>query len=278
MATDRVHLQRKSILLVSTDVCRTNPCKNGGTCTAVPTGAGYICKCRLGYTGIKCEFGNASFNTILLVHYLSRWLQLHAWLLVCTHIKPCVISGFRYIRWVISLQLTPKPVWPVCVSFSLATFFCLQQQGVLIYSRLELKFSFSLKGFLKRLRASTIQSKLVKMCQSLAPHSPFFSAPQRACILLKLGQTMFIYSEFLEVSRVTQNIYRKIPKVSPGAYIFEGLIFGGAYLRMEICVSKSIGQAFQLEVSLPFLLCFTLYLRVISKYKLPGGLIFGGAI
>ena len=38
--------------------------------------------------------------------------------------------------------------------------------------------------------------------------------------------------------------YRKIPKISPGAYIFqrpflrglflEGLIFGGAYLRKEI--------------------------------------------
>ena len=46
--------------------------------------------------------------------------------------------------------------------------------------------------------------------------------------------------------------YRKIPKISPGAYIFqrpfeglflEGLIFGGAYLRREICVSKSIGLA-----------------------------------
>ena len=34
--------------------------------------------------------------------------------------------------------------------------------------------------------------------------------------------------------------------------------------------------------NLPFLLCFTLYLRVISKYKSPGegggGLIFGGVI
>ena len=47
--------------------------------------------------------------------------------------------------------------------------------------------------------------------------------------------------------------YRKIPKISPGAYIFqrpflrglflEGLIFGGAYLRREICVSKPIGLA-----------------------------------
>ena len=45
--------------------------------------------------------------------------------------------------------------------------------------------------------------------------------------------------------------YRKIPKISPGAYIFqrpilrglflEGVIFKGAYLRREVCVSYSIG-------------------------------------
>ena len=42
--------------------------------------------------------------------------------------------------------------------------------------------------------------------------------------------------------------YRKIPKISLGACIFQrpvlkGLIFGGAYVRREICVSKSIGLA-----------------------------------
>ena len=47
--------------------------------------------------------------------------------------------------------------------------------------------------------------------------------------------------------------YHKIPKISPDAYIFqrlvlrglflEGLIFRGAYLWKEICVSKSIGLA-----------------------------------
>ena len=43
--------------------------------------------------------------------------------------------------------------------------------------------------------------------------------------------------------------YRKIPKISPGApglfskALCEGLIFGGAYVRREICVSKSIGLA-----------------------------------
>ena len=70
-------------------------------------------------------------------------------------------------------------------------------------------------------------------------------------------------------------IYRKIPKISPGAYIFqrpilmglflEGLTFGGAYLRREICVSKSFGLALLLEVNLPFLFCFT-----------PGGLYLEG--
>ena len=78
--------------------------------------------------------------------------------------------------------------------------------------------------------------------------------------------------------------YHKIPKISPRAYIFqrpflrglflEGLIFGGAYLRREICVSKSIGLALQLEVNLPFLLCFTLYLRAFFQVQAPGS---GGA-
>ena len=58
----------------------------------------------------------------------------------------------------------------------------------------------------------------------------------------------------------------------------EGLIFGGAYLRREICVSKSIGLALQLEVHLPFLLCFTLYLRAVFQLQAPEGLIFGGTI
>ena len=52
----------------------------------------------------------------------------------------------------------------------------------------------------------------------------------------------------------------------------EGLIFGRAYLRREICVSKSIGLALYLEVNLPFLLCFTLYLRAIFQVQAPGGL------
>ena len=56
----------------------------------------------------------------------------------------------------------------------------------------------------------------------------------------------------------------------------DGLIFGGAYLRREICVSKWIGLALQLEINLPFLLCFTFYLRAIFQVQAPGGLYLEG--
>ena len=53
--------------------------------------------------------------------------------------------------------------------------------------------------------------------------------------------------------------------------LFEGIVFGGAYegayLRREICISKSIGLALYLEVNLPFFLCFTLYLRAIFRVR-----------
>ena len=65
----------------------------------------------------------------------------------------------------------------------------------------------------------------------------------------------------------------------PGLYfskaLFEGLIFGGAYLRREICVSKSIGLALWLEVILLLLLCFTLHLRAIFQVQVLGG---GGSL
>ena len=57
-----------------------------------------------------------------------------------------------------------------------------------------------------------------------------------------------------------------------GAYFWRG----GAYLRRETCVSKSIGLALYLEVNLPFLLCFTLYLREIFQVQAPGDLYLEG--
>ena len=82
--------------------------------------------------------------------------------------------------------------------------------------------------------------------------------------------------------------YRKIPKISPGAYIFqrpflrglflEGPIFGGAYVRREICVIKSVGLACSGKEIYHF--CFVLFCirGQIPSTSPPGGLIFGGAI
>ena len=71
--------------------------------------------------------------------------------------------------------------------------------------------------------------------------------------------------------------YRKIPKISPGVLyfskaLFEGLIFGGAYIRRGLCTEGNlrykIGWAsFQWKGNLSLLLCFALYSRANSKYK-----------
>ena len=72
--------------------------------------------------------------------------------------------------------------------------------------------------------------------------------------------------------------YRKIPKISPRTYIFQRPFLRGLFLEGLIYGGKFAFQN-QLGSLVPFLLCFTLYLRAISKtYKPPGGLIFGGAI
>ena len=74
----------------------------------------------------------------------------------------------------------------------------------------------------------------------------------------------------LRFSQVTVKFRNKPRGLYFSKALFEGLIFGGAYLRREICVSKSIG------LTLLFWLCFTLYLRAISKYKPREGLYLEG--
>ena len=100
-------------------------------------------------------------------------------------------------------------------------------------------------------------------------------------------------------------VYRKILKISPGAYIFqrpflrglflEGLIFRGAYLRRGICVLKSIGLAYSWKEIYRFALFYSLFggnfqvqapqgafirrgdvTEGFLRYEF-GGLIFGGA-
>ena len=98
----------------------------------------------------------------------------------------------------------------------------------------------------------------------------------------------FVLFSFLH-SYLSRNVtYCKIPRISPGSYIFQrsflrglfldGLIFVGAYVRREVCVSKSIGLAYSWKEINRF--CFVLLCiwGQFSKYKTPGGLILGGAI
>ena len=78
-------------------------------------------------------------------------------------------------------------------------------------------------------------------------------------------------------SQKPSSSYRKIPKISPGAYIFQRPCLKGlsteGNLRFKIdWASLIVGSKF------PFLLCFTLYLRAIFWVQAPGTLIFGGAI
>ena len=80
--------------------------------------------------------------------------------------------------------------------------------------------------------------------------------------------------------------YRKIPKIGPGVYIFqrrflrglflEGAIFRGAYVRREICTSKSIALACSVKEIYNF--CFVLLCirGQIPSTSPPGGLYLEG--
>ena len=73
--------------------------------------------------------------------------------------------------------------------------------------------------------------------------------------------------------------YRKIPKISPGAYIFQRPFLRGlsteGNLRFKIDWASLIAGSKFIVFAL---LCFTLYMRAIFQVQAPGGLIFGGAI
>ena len=91
-------------------------------------------------------------------------------------------------------------------------------------------------------------------------------------IKFKIMQNRLLGSTWMQLSANWS--YHKIPKISPGAYIFQRPFLRGLYVWRglswrEICISKSIGLDLWLEGNLPFLLCF--YLRAISKYKPPRG-------
>ena len=82
--------------------------------------------------------------------------------------------------------------------------------------------------------------------------------------------------------------YRKIPKISPGAYIFqkpffEGLIFEGGYIRRGLSTEGNL----RLQIDWASLIVgskFTVFVLFYFVFEgnfpstSPGGLIFGGAI
>ena len=84
---------------------------------------------------------------------------------------------------------------------------------------------------------------------------------------------------------MNRKIYCKIPKNKPrGLYflktLFEGLIFGGAYIRRGLSTEGNLRFKIDwasLIVGTKFTV-FALYLRAIFQVQAPRGLIFGGAI
>ena len=61
------------------------------------------------------------------------------------------------------------------------------------------------------------------------------------------------------------------------------MFLGGAHIRRGLCTEGNLRlkvdwASLLLGRKFTLFLCFTLYLTEISKYKPPGGLIFGGAI
>ena len=71
-------------------------------------------------------------------------------------------------------------------------------------------------------------------------------------ILGKSHLRTFVLFSFLPSYSSLNVTYRKIPKISPASFqrpflrglFLDGLIFVGAYVRREVCVSKSIGLAY----------------------------------
>ena len=60
--------------------------------------------------------------------------------------------------------------------------------------------------------------------------------------------------------------------------LLEGLIFGGAYLRREICVAKSIWASFIVRGKLTVFALFYFVFKGNFQSQAPWGLIFEGAI
>ena len=68
--------------------------------------------------------------------------------------------------------------------------------------------------------------------------------------------------------------YLKIPKISPGAYISQRPFLRGLCTEGNLCF-KIDWDSIILGRKVTVFLCFTLYLKAISKYRPPRGLVLG---
>ena len=85
------------------------------------------------------------------------------------------------------------------------------------------------------------------------------------------GLLVHIYKTFLG----------KIPKISPGAYIFQRLFLRGLYIQRGLSTGGNLRLKIDwasliVERKFIILLCFPLYLRAIFQFQATRGLIFGG--
>ena len=112
-------------------------------------------------------------------------------------------------------------------------------------------FSTNSKGTVHSLSYNTklLSEKLIILAQSVIQHQ----------IILKYKNGVQSRPRFC----VTDVEYCKIPKISPGAYIFQRLSLSGLFLEGLMCKGnlrfKIDWANLQWEGNLPFLLCFTLY-------------------
>ena len=119
-------------------------------------------------------------------------------------------------------------------------------------------------------------------------------AEKRHGSILKLTKQTWMQTSFW---RYYNQEHHKIPKISPGAYIFQtpffkGLICGGAYIGRKICVTKSIVLTYSRKEIYVLLRCFCFVLfcfwgqfpsislrGLSSEARINGGLLryeFGG--